>query len=127
MKCYFFLPQGVSLIIPLYAKAPMQPTLSILQYLVLYPSLILKLDSLLALNINVSALVASTLLLVLLLGKALALGDNQILMCLLRIIIRHVGIACQALIDLDIFGDSRETLIDFSFRDFRNWVRRKWR
>ena len=106
----------------------MQTTLSIVQQIssFWYDGLILKLDALLALNINVTAFIASTLFFVLLLSKAFALCDNQILVGFLGVIIRNEGVALQALINLDVVGNPRETFIDPSSWNFRGWIRREW-
>ncbi len=67
---------------------------------------ILKLDTLLAFNINITTPVASPLLLVFLFGEALALRDNQILVSLLCVIIRNISIARELLVDLYVFRDT---------------------
>ena len=55
--------------------------------------LILKLDPLLAFNVNISTSVASPLLLVLLLRETLSFGHNEILVSLLCIVIGYICIA----------------------------------
>src|SRR5687768_2956426 len=72
---------------------------------------LIEVNALLLRDINRSTTEASLLLLVLLLGEALALGDNQILMSTLGVRHGDVGVGCEPGIDLDVFGDAREGLV----------------
>ena len=54
---------------------------------------VIELDALLAFYVDVAAPVASPLLLILLLGEALALGHNQVLVSLLRVVIGNISVA----------------------------------
>lgn len=61
--------------------------------------------------IDVTSSVASSLFLVLLLGKALALGDTQIAVSTVGVVIRHVLVRGETWVDLQVFGDTTERLL----------------
>lgn len=75
--------------------------------------LVIELDAVTSVRINGTALVATTLLLVLLLGETLALGHNQILVSFaaptMRIILESVR--AELLLDLDVLANAREGLV----------------
>lgn len=68
-------------------------------------SLIIELDPLLALDIDVTTFVATSLLLILLLCETLALRNNQILVSLLSVVIWDICVTSKTFVNLDIFGD----------------------
>lgn len=79
--------------------------------MLLFPSLIVKVDALAIRNVNHASPVAAPLHLVLLLGEALALCHNQILVRPLRVVDGDVGVGGEAGVDLDVLGDAREGLV----------------
>lgn len=79
-----------------------------LHYSSAHCALVLKLDTFLALNVNVATTITSSLLLVLLLCKTFAPRDNQILVSLLGVIIWDVSIAGQSRVHLDVLWNPGE-------------------
>lgn len=69
--------------------------------------LVIELDALGG-HVDLAALVATTLALVLGLCEALALGNDQSLVSLLCVIVRHESVALEARVDDLILGDAAE-------------------
>lgn len=75
--------------------------------------LVIELDAVTGVHIDGTALVATALLLVLLLGEALALCHNQILVGFaaptMRIVLK--GIRAELFVDLDVLANARKGLV----------------
>jgi len=76
-----------------------------------YPHLILELDALATRCVNHAAAVRTSFPLVLLLGEAFALGDDQFCVRAVGVVVRNVCVACELRIDLNIGLDALEAVL----------------
>lgn len=75
--------------------------------------LVIELDAVTSVRVNGTTLVATALLLIFLLGEALALGHNQILVGFAAPTVRVVfkSVRAKLLFDLDVLANAREGLV----------------
>jgi hypothetical protein len=73
---------------------------------------VFKLETLATRGINHAASVGTPLSLVLLLSKALALGDDQLGVRAVGVIVGNVGVTCEVRVDFDVGLDALESIFD---------------